>query len=67
MADFSCKNLRVTWFKTRLQSNELQVFCRTDYHLATPGLAALARQAHIYREQKFSDHAPLMIDYDFQL
>ena len=35
--------------------------------IATPGLAALAKREHIYTEKKFSDHAPLTIDYDFQL
>jgi exodeoxyribonuclease-3 len=35
--------------------------------LATPGVAALARAEHIYLEQRFSDHAPLAIDYDFTL
>jgi exodeoxyribonuclease-3 len=35
--------------------------------LATPGLAALARRESIYLEQRFSDHAPLTIDYDFTL
>ena len=56
-----------TWWSNRGQAYANNVGWRLDYHLATPGLAALARQAHIYREQKFSDHAPLMIDYDFQL
>ena len=45
----------------------LWVNCRIDYHLATPALAALARNATIYKDQKFSDHAPLTIDYDFTL
>ena len=39
----------------------------SDYHLATPALAAQARLATIYTDQKFSDHAPLVIDYDFTL
>lgn len=39
-------------------------FFRTDYHLATPGVAALARREQIYLQQRFSDHAPLIIDYD---
>jgi exodeoxyribonuclease-3 len=39
--------------------------CRLDYHLATPGL--LARRESIYLDQRFSDQAPLMIDYDFNL
>jgi len=36
-------------------------------HLATPGVAALARSEHIYLEKRFSDHAPLVIDYAFSL
>ena len=42
-------------------------FCRTDYQLASPSLAAAARAAAIYKDVKFSDHAPLTIDYDFNL
>jgi len=44
-----------------------RVSCRLDYHLATPGVAALARKEHIHIESRFSDHAPLTIDYDFTL
>jgi exodeoxyribonuclease-3 len=40
---------------------------RIDYHLATPGIAAMARSEHIYLERRFSDHAPLVIDYEFDL
>ncbi len=45
----------------------MQVFCRIDYHLATPGIAATARSASVYKDEKFSDHAPLTVDYDFTL
>jgi exodeoxyribonuclease-3 len=46
----------------------LKVFCVSDYyHLATPALAAQARSAVIYKAQKFSDHAPLTVDYGFTL
>jgi exodeoxyribonuclease-3 len=45
----------------------LQVFCRIDYHLATPALAEQARAAAIYKDQRFSDHAPLTIDYGFDI
>jgi exodeoxyribonuclease-3 len=38
-----------------------------DYHLASPSLAETARTAVIYKDVKFSDHAPLTIDYDFDL
>jgi exodeoxyribonuclease-3 len=43
------------------------VFCRSNHRLATPGVAALARKEHIYLDQRFSDHAPLAIDYEFDL
>ena len=45
----------------------MQVLCRTDYHLATPASAALARDEHIYKTTKFSDHAPITVDYDFSI
>jgi len=45
----------------------LQVLCRTIYHLATPALAALARTEAIYKDEKFSDHAPITMGYDFTL
>ena len=45
----------------------LQVCCASDYPLATPAVAALAQREHIYLAQRFSDHAPLTIDYGFSL
>jgi exodeoxyribonuclease-3 len=56
-----------TWWSNRGQAYANNVGWRLDYHLATPALAALARTAAIYKAQKFSDHAPLAIDYDFTL
>ncbi len=44
-----------------------RVFRHFDYHLATPAIAAKAKREAIYLEQRFSDHAPLIIDYDFKL
>jgi exodeoxyribonuclease-3 len=56
-----------TWWSNRGQARAKNVGWRIDYHLATPGIASLARNEHIYLEQRFSDHAPLVIDYDFEL
>ena len=56
-----------TWWSNRGQAYAKNVGWRLDYHLATPGVAALARREHIYLDQRFSDHAPLVIDYDFTL
>jgi exonuclease III len=39
------------------------VYCRIDYHLATPALAAGAHSVSIYKDEKFSDHAPVTITY----
>ena len=56
-----------TWWSNRGQAWAKNVGWRIDYHLATPGIAATARREHIYLDQRFSDHAPLVIDYDFAL
>ena len=45
----------------------MQVFCATDYQIASPGLAAKAVQAGVFKEWRFSDHAPLTIDYDWNV
>lgn len=42
----------------------LWVYCAMSYHLATPTLAAKARSESIYKDEKFSDHAPLTIAYE---
>ena len=56
-----------TWWSNRGQAWAKNVGWRIDYQLATPGIAAKARSAAIFKEQRFSDHAPLIIDYDFAL
>ena len=56
-----------TWWSNRGQAWAKNVGWRLDYHLATPGIAALARREQIHLEPRFSDHAPLTIDYDFKL
>ena len=56
-----------TWWSNRGQAYAKNVGWRLDYHLATPKTAAKAKAEHIFLEQRFSDHAPLVIDYDFTL
>lgn len=56
-----------TWWSARGQAWAKNVGWRLDYHLATPALAALAKRHSIFLEQRFSDHAPLTIDYDFAM
>ncbi len=54
-----------TWWSNRGQAWAKNVGWRLDYQLATPGIAATARTATIWKETRFSDHAPLIIDYDY--
>ena len=56
-----------TWWSNRGQAYANNVGWRLDYHLATPALAALARTESIFKGEKFSDHAPLTVDYAFDL
>jgi exodeoxyribonuclease-3 len=52
-----------TWWSNRGQAYAKNVGWRIDYHVATPGIAAKAHTVSVYKEVKFSDHAPLIIDY----
>ncbi len=53
-----------TWWSNRGQAWAKNVGWRIDYHVVTPGLRDLVRAARIYKHKRFSDHAPLTIDYD---
>lgn len=53
-----------TWWSYRGQAWTKNVGWRIDYQIATPGIAARAQRAEVYTAQRFSDHAPLLIDYD---
>ena len=56
-----------TWWSNRGQAWAKNVGWRIDYQIATPGIAATARRESIYKAKRFSDHAPLTIDYDYPL
>jgi exodeoxyribonuclease-3 len=56
-----------TWWSNRGQAYANNVGWRLDYHLATPVLAEKARSESIYKDQKFSDHAPITVEYDLDL
>jgi exodeoxyribonuclease III len=56
-----------TWWSNRGQAYTKNVGWRIDYHIATPGIAATAKKTSIYKAEKFSDHAPLTVDYDWKL
>lgn len=52
-----------TWFSERARAWPKNVGWRIDYQIVSPTLRDKITQVHIYREQKFSDHAPVIIDY----
>jgi exodeoxyribonuclease-3 len=37
---------------------------RIDYQLVTPNLTAAVRAASIYKDERFSDHSPVTVDYE---
>ncbi len=53
-----------TWWSNRGQAYAKNVGWRIDYQIATGALAARAKAVAIYKTERFSDHAPLIIDYD---
>ncbi|GGY09966.1 exodeoxyribonuclease III [Paludibacterium paludis] len=54
-----------TWWSNRGQAYAKDVGWRIDYHIVTPGMAARARASSVYKDEKFSDHAPLTVEYDW--
>jgi exodeoxyribonuclease-3 len=56
-----------TWWSNRGQSWDKNVGWRIDYQIVTPGLKDCIQSASIYRDDRFSDHAPLIMDYDWNI
>ena len=56
-----------TWWSNRGQAWAKDVGWRIDYHITTPSIAQAAQSTGIYKEQRFSDHAPLTVDYDYSV
>lgn len=52
-----------TWWSQRGQAYNNNVGWRIDYQITTPKLATFAKEQSVYKTEKFSDHAPLIIDY----
>ena len=63
----NAKPEQYTWWSNRGQAWAKNVGWRIDYQIATPGIAARARKESIYKRRRFSDHAPLTIDYEYRL
>ena len=56
-----------TWWSNRGNARANNVGWRIDYQIVTPGIKQKIKKAVIYKDKWFSDHAPLIIDYDLEL
>ncbi|MFC7297871.1 exodeoxyribonuclease III [Herminiimonas aquatilis] len=55
-----------TWWSNRGQAWAKNVGWRIDYQVATRDLAVTAKTTSVYKDERFSDHAPLTVDYDWK-
>ncbi len=55
-----------TWWSNRGRARENNVGWRIDYQVVTPAVAAKVRAARIDPEPRFSDHAPLTLEYELR-
>jgi exodeoxyribonuclease-3 len=55
-----------TWWSNRGQAWANNVGWRIDYHVLSPSLKGTVKETKIYKDERFSDHAPLIIDYDYE-
>jgi len=56
-----------TWWSLRQKAWDKNVGWRIDYQIITPGLVPLLQSVKVYRDQPFSDHAPLIMTYEMNL
>lgn len=56
---------RYTWWSNRGRAWENNTGWRIDYQIVSGSLGERVMAADIYTDQRFSDHAPLIIDYDY--
>ncbi len=53
-----------TWWSNRGQAWAKNVGWRIDYQVISPHLKKITKSASVFKEIRFSDHAPLIMDYD---
>lgn len=56
-----------TWWSNRGQAWANNTGWRIDYQIVSDAIADTAKTAHIYKDERFSDHAPLVMEYDFDI
>lgn len=61
------ENPGYTWWSNRGQAYAKDVGWRIDYQIISNSLSEKLQEASIFKDIKFSDHAPLIVDYDLEL
>lgn len=56
-----------TWWSNRGQAYANNTGWRIDYHILSPSLKGTVQSSSVYKTERFSDHAPLIIDYDYEI
>ncbi len=56
-----------TWWSNRGKAYENNTGWRIDYQVLSPSMKNKVIATRIYKNERFSDHAPLIIDYDYDL
>jgi len=56
-----------TWWSNRGQAWANNTGWRIDYQIITPNLKDCVKKTAIYKDERFSDHSPLIIDYDYTI
>jgi exodeoxyribonuclease III len=56
-----------TWWSNRGQAWSKNVGWRIDYQIMSPRLRGSVLRADIFKKERFSDHAPLVMDYDLKI
>jgi exodeoxyribonuclease III len=56
-----------TFWSNRGSAWDKNVGWRIDYQISTPSIAKRAMEVSIYKSERFSDHSPLIIDYDYKI
>ncbi len=63
---FDPREEQYTWWSNRGRAWDNNTGWRIDYHVTTPGLAERVKAVEIYKDERFSDHAPLTLEYEMR-
>lgn len=67
LREVSREGEQFSWWPDSEQAELLNLGYRFDYQILTPGMRRSVRSARLVRQPRFSQHAPLLVDYDWTL